>query len=65
MDNLQNVKTTQVSFEEYTGLGFEPPSNYCIRTADGDFTFIHCRERRKAERWVKEHYGDKYKVRVG
>ena len=61
----KTLKTTKVSYEDYTSLDFQPPANYCIRVADGDYVYIHCRERAAAEQYVKDEYNGKYTVRVG
>jgi len=51
------LKTTVVTFEQYTALDFNPPATFFIMNALGEYIFIHTRERLKAQTWVDEHYG--------
>jgi hypothetical protein len=52
-----NVKTTNISFEQFSAYDFVPPATFFIRNALGEYIFIHTRERAKAQAWVDENYG--------
>lgn len=52
-----SVKTTVISFEQFSAYDFVPPATFFIRNALGEYIFIHTRERAKAQAWVDENYG--------
>lgn len=57
------VKTTVVSFEQFSDYEFVPVASYYIKRAAGDFLFIHTRSRQLAQAFVDSEYGQgKYKV---
>lgn len=39
------------------------PSRYCYRDFNGDYCFVHTSKRVIAEAYVKEQFGDLYKIR--
>ena len=51
------VKTTVVSFEQFSAWDFLPPATFFIKNALGEFIYIHTRERAKAQAWVDDNYG--------
>lgn len=63
MSEYKAPKTTFISFEEYESEDFHAPSKYYIRTATG-VEFIHCRDRVKANEYIKEVWDNKYNLRV-
>lgn len=54
---MSELKTTVVSFEQFSGYDFIPPATFFIKNAMGEFVFIHTRDRAKAQAWVDENYG--------
>ena len=62
---MTKIKTTRVTYQEFTAENFHRPAKYCVRTADGSYLYVHCRERGKAEEWAKVEFGGKYMLRVG
>lgn len=63
MSEYKAPKTTFISFEEYESEDFHAPSKYYIRTAIG-VEFIHCRDRAKANEYLKEVWNNKYILRT-
>lgn len=51
------MKVTGVTFEEFTGYEFMPPSTFFIRDATGDYKFFHTASRTKAQTFVDSAYG--------
>lgn len=61
---MTELKTTTVSFEDYTYPDFVPPANYFIKTALGDYLFVHTRNRQLAQEFIDEYAGVKGKYKV-
>lgn len=60
---MPKVKTTTISFEEFTDDQFIKPSNHYVKNAMGDFTFFHSRDRATCQQACDEMYGaGQYKV---
>lgn len=59
----KEIKTTVVSYEEFTDIDFSFPANFYILTAMGDYLFLHTSDRKKAQDYVDEHYSKLYKVK--
>jgi len=60
---MSKIKTTIVSFEDFSDDDFTKPSNYYIRIATGDFYFIHTRDRLLAQQVIDDEFGKgHYKV---
>lgn len=57
MTDLKKIKITPVTFDEFTGYEFNPPSTWFIRSASGDYHFIHTASRTVAQDWVNENFG--------
>ena len=51
------MKTTTVTYEQFSQLEFKPPATYFIRLADGTYLYIHSRSRDKAQSFIDEQYG--------
>ena len=61
--DIDKIKTTIVSYEEFSDYDFIPVANFFIKDALGQFIFIHSSDRALCQRWVDENYGvGKYKV---
>lgn len=56
---MTDLKTTIVSFEDFSALDFMPPSNLFFKNAIGDYIFIHTRDRKVAQAWVDDYSGGK------
>jgi len=54
---MSEVRTTVVTFEEFSDYQFVPPATFFIKNASGDYVFIHTRERAKAQAWIDKEYG--------
>lgn len=59
------MKTTLVSYEEFTALDFKDPSTFYIKLATGEYLFIHTRDRAAAHQYVNDEYGGRYTLRSG
>ena len=59
------MKTTLVSYEEFTALDFKDPSAFYIKLATGEYLFIHTRDRAAAQQYVNDEYGGRYTLRSG
>lgn len=63
MTQQKVIKTTTVSYEAFHEEGFKPPSNYFIRTAMGDYFFVSTKDRKVAQAYIDEVFGEKrYRV---
>lgn len=51
------MKVTPITFDEFTGYDFLPPSTFFIRDATGDYRFLHTSSRAKAQTFVDAEYG--------
>lgn len=62
---MSDVRTTLVTYKEFTDIDFVPPATFFFQNASGDYIFIHTRERAKAQAYADEHYGKgKYTVKA-
>ena len=61
---MTKIKTTLVSYEDFSDLGFKDPATWYIRLATGDYLYIHTREREDAQKFVDSEYGSHYTVRT-
>lgn len=55
------IKTTTVTFEEFTDMEFSHPASWWVRSCLGDYTYFHCRNREDAQKicddmFSKGHY---------
>lgn len=57
------MRTTFVSFEQFSDIEFEDPATYYIRTALG-YVYMHTRDRKKAVDYIKKEYGGIYEIRT-
>lgn len=59
------MKTTTISYDEFTAPDYEDVATYYIKTALGDFMYIHTKSRKAAQEFVDSEYGKgKYTVRA-
>lgn len=59
------VNTTNVSWNDFTSLGFKHPAKWFVKNAMGDYVYIHCRKRDTAQEQIDEMYGKgRYTVRA-
>lgn len=61
---MTKIRTTVVSYEDFSDLGFKDPATWYIRLATGDYLYIHTREREDAQKYINEHYCGKYILRT-
>ena len=60
---MSKIKTTVISFEDFSDDDFTKPSNYYVRMATGDFYFVHTRDRLTAQQVIDDEFGKgHYKV---
>lgn len=60
---MSKIKTTIVSFADFSDDDFTKPSNYYVRVATGDFYFVHTRDRLLAQQVIDDEFGKgHYKV---
>lgn len=60
---MSEVKTTKVTYEQFTSIDFEAPASWYVRIATGDYYFYHIRDRAKAQQAVDDEWGvGKYRV---
>lgn len=57
MTDLKKIKFTVIDFETFTDYEFVPPSTFFIRSAIGDYYFIHTAKRAVAQEWVDDKFG--------
>lgn len=59
----KEIKTTTISFEDFSSIDFEPPASWYVRIATGDYIFYHVRDRVAAQSACDNDWGKgKYKV---
>ena len=59
------MKTTTVTYENFTDTDFKPPALYYVRTACGNYLYLHTQDRAKAQAEVDEIFGKgKYLVKA-
>ena len=59
------MKTTEISFEQFTAIDYQDVAVYYIRLASGDYLYLHTKSRKDAQAFVDELYGKgHYKLRV-
>lgn len=63
MAKTKQPETFLVTYNRYESDTFNPPCKHYIRIADGSYLFIKG-TRKTVEKYIKEEYGDKYKVRT-
>lgn len=62
---IKTTTLTQQDIDELDLEGSRMPTNWYIRDAMGNYVFIHCRARDKAQEYVNETYGKgKYIVKA-
>jgi len=56
--DLDKIKTTIVSYEEFSDYMFIPPATYYIMDSMQNYFFIHTSDRQAAQQVVNEKYGE-------
>jgi hypothetical protein len=51
------MKTTTVTYEQFSQLEFKAPSTFYVRLADGNYLYVHSRSRDKAQSLIVNEYG--------
>lgn len=54
---MPEVKTTVVSYEEFTSIDFTPPSTFYVMSATQDYYFFHTSKRDVAQAEADELFG--------
>lgn len=63
--SIDKVKTTLVSYEEFTNYEFKPPATFYIMDSLQNYIFVHTSQRSVAQEVVDEMYGKgRYTVRA-
>ena len=63
--SIEKIKTTQVSYEEFTNYEFQPPATFYIMDSLQNYIFVHTSQRSVAQEVVDEMYGKgRYTVRA-
>lgn len=52
----KEIRTTEVSYDEYVSPEFKAPARYYIKSVF-HYVFIHVRTREQAQEWVDQEYG--------
>ena len=64
MAKQKELQITVIDYADYMSrVTGDYPSRYCYRNFNGDYVFLHTSKRSIAEAYVKEQFGDLYKVR--
>lgn len=64
-DKKKSPAVTIVSYEVFHSDEFKKPSKYYIFTAQGDYLFVHTRDRKVAQQYIDECFGEgRYTVRA-
>ena len=58
------MKTTLVTFEQFSDLGFKDPTTYYIRLATGDYLYIPLTTVKKVVGMLRKNMGSKYAIRT-
>ena len=51
------MKTTLVTYEQFSQLEFNHPANYYVRLATGEYLYVHSRSRDKCQEFIDNEYG--------
>ena len=57
----KELKITTVTYEDFTGIDFSPPSTWFFCNAMGEYIFLHTSKRSVAQEWIDEYSGAKGK----
>lgn len=56
MTKQKEIRTTEVSYDDYASPEFKNPARYYIKSVF-NYVFIHVKTRELAQQWVDENYG--------
>jgi hypothetical protein len=51
------MKTTLVTYEQFSQLEFNHPATFYVRLADGNYLYVHSRSRDKCQEFIDNEYG--------
>ena len=61
----KEIKTTLVTYEQFSDLDFTDPADYYIRLATGEYLYVHTKNRKIAQEFIDKEYGSHYTIRTG
>ena len=61
---VKELRTTTVSFQDFTAYDYTPDATFYIKTAMGDIIMLHSSKREECQAWVDENYPPKGKYKV-
>lgn len=64
MAKEKELRTTTVSFENFTAYDYIPDGSFYIKIATGDIIMMHSSKREECQAWVDENFPPKGKYRV-
>ncbi len=60
----KEIQITTIDYADFVSrVTGDYPSKFCYRNFNGDYCFVHTSKRSVAEDYVKEQFGDLYKIR--
>lgn len=60
----KEIQITTINYADFISrVDGDYPSRFCYRNFNGDYVFVHTSKRAIAEAYVKEQFGDLYKIR--
>lgn len=63
-EKKKEIRTSVVSFEDFTAYDYIPSGAFYIKTAIGDVIMLHSSKREECQSWVDENYPPKGKYKV-
>jgi hypothetical protein len=60
----KQLRTTLVTFEQFSDLDFVHPSTYYIKLATGDFLYFHTNDRKLVKEYIDKEYDGIYAIRA-
>jgi hypothetical protein len=60
----KQLRTTLVTFEQFSDLDFNHPAVYYIKLATGDFLYFHTNDRKLVKEYIDKEYDGKYTIRA-
>lgn len=64
MSKEKELRTSVVSFENFTAYDYIPEGSFYIKIATGDIIMMHSSKREECQAWVDENFPPKGKYRV-
>lgn len=60
----KQLRTTLVTYEQFSDLDFKDPSVYYIKLATGDYLYFHSNDRNLVKEYIDKEYDGKYAIRA-